>query len=377
MKKVISVLLVFVLLLSGCAPAINEPITPSSSAPMEEDVLEEILNSEYTIDDSILAERYSELSDPHLLQYVEDSIYTNLVSEFESEDFIIENVKANYVSKEYIEELEYNSKSNIFFGYTLAELEDQFQGEKYVFTLGDDGNTIVQPFEKYDDTFEQVIKNVAIGTGVIPVCVTVSMVTGAAGLETVSLVFAASAKTATKVALSAGTLGTVVSGYVEGMKTHDFEKALKAALLGGSKEFKWGAIAGTLEGGITKLSAIRRTAKAVEGGEEFAKGAVEIADDAPFWRQSELRELNRTGGYEQLSYLNGEQVAFGTPGATRPDIIRNLGDHIEAVEVKNYNLESLSCRTTMFKELLREIPSRVKNLPSGATQRRPSTIPAP
>lgn len=369
MKKTISFILAFILLLSGCAPAINEPNTPSASTPIEEDALEEILNSEFAKDDNSLAERYSELSDPHLLQHVEDSIYTNLVSEYESEDFIIENVKATYVSKEYIEELEYNSKSNIFFGYTLAELEEQFHDEKYVFTLGDDGNTIVQPFENYDDTFDQIIKNVAIGTGVILVCVTVSVVTGAAGLETASMVFAVSAKESAKVALSVGTLSTVVSGFIEGMKTHDFEKALKVALLHGSKDFKWGAIAGSLEGGITKLSAIRRTSKATEGGVEYAPGTVEIPDDVPTWRQSELRELNRTGGYEQLSYLKGKQVPFGTPGATRPDIIRNLKDHIEAVEVKNYDLESSSSLSALFNELKREITARINNLPAGSTQR--------
>lgn len=32
--------------------------------------------------------------------------------------------------------------------------------------------------KKYDDTYEQVIKNVAIGTGVILVCATVSVASG-------------------------------------------------------------------------------------------------------------------------------------------------------------------------------------------------------
>ena len=55
-----------------------------------------------------------------------------------------------------------------------------------MFTLGDDGDTIVTAFEAYDDTYEKVIKNVAIGTGVILICVTVSIVSEGFGVPAVS-----------------------------------------------------------------------------------------------------------------------------------------------------------------------------------------------
>lgn len=263
----------------------------------------------------------------------------------------------------------YNSQANVFFGYTLAELEEQFQGTKYVFTLDENGETTVIPFENYDDTYEKVVRNVAIGTGVILLCVTVSVVTGGVGLAPVSMVFAASAKTATTMALSSGILGGVSAGIIEGIRTKDFDAALKAAALGGSEGFKWGAISGAIIGGATELSAIHRASKAVEGATEYAKGSVEISGDCPQWRQAELRALNETGGYEQLSYLNGEQVPFGTQGATRPDIVQVLGDHIEAVEVKYYDLESQASLNTLYSELKREISARVTNLPAGSTQR--------
>ena len=366
MKKYIAVLLAFTIVLSGCAPAYSEAEPSSKPAPAEDIVQESVPGVK---NDPELAESFNGLNDPKLLQYVEDSVYAELVSEFSSEDYIVENVSATYISKEYLEELAYNSQANVFFGYTLAELDAQFQGTRYVFTLGDNGETIVKPFEGYDDTYERVLKNVAIGTGVILVCVTVSVVTGGAGLAPISMVFAASAKTATTFALSSSLIGGVSAGVVEGFQTKDFDAALKAAALGGSEGFKWGAISGALIGGASELSAIHRASTAVEGATEYAKGSIDIADDLPQWRQAELRALNETGGYEQLSYLNGQQVPFGTQGATRPDVVQLLGDHIEAIEVKYYNLESQASLGTLYSELEREVAARVANLPAGSTQR--------
>ena len=410
MNRIIAVLLACAMLVSGCGRSTSsvesesnvakttetvieteasktEAVSPGTTVetitepPEENEITEEQISDESestseTDQDIVEAEKeyllsksYSGLNDPKLLQQVEDSVYSELVTEFDSEDYIIENVQAIYISKEYLEELDYNSKANIFFGYTLAELEEQFQGTKYVFTLGENGETIVKPFEEYDDTYEKAIKNVAIGTGVILICVTVAVVTGGAGLAPVSMVFAASAKTATTVALSSGLIGGVSAGIVEGVRTKDFDAALKAAARQGSEAFKWGAISGAITGGATELSAIRRTADAVDDAVEYTKGAVEIADDLPKWRQAELRALNESGGYEQLTFLNGKRVPMSTKGATRPDIIRSFTDHIEAVEVKYYDLEDPACVNMLYKELLREIKDRVLHLPSNSTQR--------
>jgi hypothetical protein len=66
----------------------------------------------------------------------------------DSEDYFVENVSAVYVSKEYLEELAFNSQSNIYFGCTLAELNELFQGSRYVFTLGEDGTTTVRELQE-------------------------------------------------------------------------------------------------------------------------------------------------------------------------------------------------------------------------------------
>ena len=59
------------------------------------------------------------MNDPELLPYIEDTLYGELVSTLDSDQYFVENVTAIYISEEYLEELAYNSQSNIFFGFTL------------------------------------------------------------------------------------------------------------------------------------------------------------------------------------------------------------------------------------------------------------------
>lgn len=317
-----------------------------------------------TVEDEQIPDFYG-MNDPALLQYVEDTVYAGLVRDFSSEDYVIGDVEAIYYSEDYLQEVAFNSKSNIYFGYTLAELDEQFQGQRYVFTLGDDGKTIVTPFEAYDDTYDRVIRNVAIGTGVILICVTVSVVTAGTGTApTVSLIFAAAAKTGTEFALSSAVISGVASGVITGIQTKDFDKALKAAALNGSESFKWGAISGVIVGGATEAITLSRAAKVSKAIDEL------IADpNIPEWRRAELRALKQYGGSEQLSYIGGEEVPFSTPGATRPDVVRTVGDHLEAIEVKYYNLDSSASLNTLYSELEREVTARVANLPANSTQR--------
>ena len=130
-------------------------------------------------------------------------------------------------------------------------------GTRYIFTLGEDNHTTVQAFEHYDNTFERIIQNIAIGTGVILLCVTVSVVSAGAGVAAVSSIFAVSAKTAATVAVSGGLISGVTSGIITGIQTQDFEQSLKAAALAGSEAFKWGAITGAISGGISQTVALK------------------------------------------------------------------------------------------------------------------------
>lgn len=198
---------------------------------------------------------YASLSDENLHSYVEDMVYQEAVTTLNSSDYFVENVSVNYIkgSKEYLEELAYNSQSNIYFGYNLSELEDIFQGKKFVFTLSEDKTTTVQEFVAFeDDSMATIFKNVAIGTGVILVCVTVSVVSAGLGAPAVSVIFAASAKTATIFAASSAAFGGITAGIAKGIETGDFEEAMESAALSASEGFKWGAITGAITGGVNK-----------------------------------------------------------------------------------------------------------------------------
>ena len=145
MKRLIALILVCALL-AGCTKQVNnrrhEPTTSMTEVQQ---------TAEYTFTEEDMPE-FAGLDDTTLLTYLEDTVYTNLVTELDNEMYFVENVSAIYISKEYLEEVEYNSQENIYFGYTLSELDEYFQGTRYVFTLGDDGQTIVTEFQEYADT---------------------------------------------------------------------------------------------------------------------------------------------------------------------------------------------------------------------------------
>ena len=375
MKKVLSLLLAVVLLFTGCSSNAggkggnNSPTTAPTTNPVNSQTDEKkstvvLTNTrEYEEDttDLDVVSNYETLDDPALLQYVEDSIYAKLSSDLESDDYVIEEVSTSYISQEYLDEVAYNSKSNVFFGYTLKEVYEQFPGSRFVFTLGDDGSTIVEAFEEYDDSYyTRILKNVAIGTGVIVICVSVSVLTAGTGTpSTISLIFAAAAKTGTSFALSSGLIEGAAYGVITGIQTGDMKAALKEAALKGSNGFKWGAISGAILGGASKAYSLRKAAKAVELASKIP----------PTSRESELEVLRTYGGREQVSFLGGKEVPLNTPGSTRPDVWRQVGDHFEAIEVKNYNLNSNKSLTTLYSELERQVSARIRDLPAGSTQR--------
>ncbi len=248
-RKILSVVLICIITFIGCKPqsatnsTVMVPISDETQE-IEEDFPEVMLDS----DGNVL---FSSMSDEKLLDYIETDLYDKIIDELNSEDYLVESITAKYISQEYIDELSYNSKSNIYFGYSLEELNNEFQGTRYVFTLGENGETVVEEFQEYDDTYEQIAKNVAIGTGVILVCVVVSVATGGTA-DAVAVIFAAAAKTGAAVALSDGVLSGVVCGVVEGISSGDVKEGIKAGALEGSKSFKWGAITGCITGGATK-----------------------------------------------------------------------------------------------------------------------------
>lgn len=264
MKRIIALLLCLTLFLSGCAQSKStsqsQAVFTENTASAAPSSASETYIPHMTVwkDD---VPQHNSLNDTELLGHIEDLVYRDTVTALDSTDYLVSDVSAAYVSKEYLEELSYNSQSNIYFGYTLDELDKQFQGKRYVFTLGDDGKTTVQVLQTVvDDSTETMLKNVAIGSGVILVSVTVSTaIAGAA--PAVSMILAVSAKTGAISALSGGAMGAIPAGIIRGIQTGNMEEALKAAALAGSEGFKWGAISGSLAGGAKEAVALKSMTK--------------------------------------------------------------------------------------------------------------------
>ncbi len=258
MKRFFALILSIVMLLTGCGQ-----VQPQTAGKESEWLV--VTPSNPTIDFNIIENsvpEYGSLDDANLLSYVEDLVYRDTVNAIDSSNYFVENVSAVYISKEYLEEVAFNSQENIYFGYTLSELNEIFQGTKYIFTLDDSGVTTVQELQEIEDTStETILKNVAIGTGVILICVTVSVVSAGAGAPAVSMIFAASATTAKTFALSSSAFGGISAGIAKGIETRDFNEALKAAALGSSEGFKWGAISGAAVGGSKEAFLLKSATK--------------------------------------------------------------------------------------------------------------------
>lgn len=243
MKRLIALILVLTLL-TGCS---SQTKTTSDSSDTVSTSSEPKQVSDLQIKDESVPE-FKSLNDENLLTYLKDEVYTELVDKLDSEDYFVENVDAVYISKEYLEEIEYNSQENIYFGYKLSDLNELFQDKKYIFTLGDDGQTTVTEFQEYEDKFNKILKDVAIGTGVILFRVTISIASKA-----VNMIIAASTKSVDKmVSLAPKILSVVAAGITTYIETGNFNETLKAAALEGIKELRWSAICGSITRAIKK-----------------------------------------------------------------------------------------------------------------------------
>lgn len=201
------------------------------------------------LDDDPYMYEYALLLEPTQQELIEDAVYNQLSGNLGSNYMI--DVQVFYESKEAIDEGLYNSKESEYFGFLLSEVDAEFEGTPYVFTMDDNGETIVKELIPYDKTWEKILENVAIGTGVILICVTVSSLTTVAA-PAVHLVFAYAAKTAVQYGVIGAGMNGIQSAVMTFVETGDIELSLKNAALGASEGYKWGAIGGAIKGGTAK-----------------------------------------------------------------------------------------------------------------------------
>ena len=233
-KIVVFLLIVVLTLIAGCSarstPAINYSDIPSTTDSYDYDI---------TDLDSLAAH-------DHIVLTVEDNLQEML-----SDDYYIDYVDSIYLSKEYVDELTYNSLSNTYFGYDYDSIAESMSGINWTFTVNDSGQTIVTEVQASSSALLELVKKVAVGTGVIVVCAVVSSISGGVGAAPVACFFAGAAKTAFVSAVSSAAIGGAIGGVIEGVQTHSWDGVLNGALAGAADGFMWGAISGALVGGFS------------------------------------------------------------------------------------------------------------------------------
>ena len=84
--------------------------------------------------------------------------------------------------------------------------------------------------------------------------------------------------------------------------------------------------------------------------------------------QSERDVFGRFGGNAnarwQISYLNGREVPYGTPGSTRPDFVSRNGT--ASYEVKNYDIANNTYG--LIRDVSQQALTRAQHLPPGMRQ---------
>ena len=285
------------------------------------------------------------------LASVQKEVSECLAKELGEKDYKIEKVEAIYLSQEYIEELQYNSLANEYFGHSLKDVEKQFGEEKYVFTLDRDNKTIVRSLKNLDeDIWGKVIKDVAIGSGVILVAATVSVASGG----TIGVIFAAAAKTGIYTAFSSALCSSVIAGTITGIKTKNFDETVKSMAVAGAEGFKWGAIAGVVIGGASKALELKKAEQLLrsERGKEIAHQGLNF----------EKLVLKEFGGEQNHIYFEGKRINTAIKGCSKPDIVRTLSDgRLEIIECKDYNLENNL--SGLIIKLRDQISRNVRNMP--------------
>lgn len=236
MKRLVAALLIACLSLTGCTGGItigSNVVSPRSYEYPEE---------------------YASLSDPELVDSLEEGVYNSLVAELDSNEYLVEEVQVAYISQEYLDELSFNSKENVFFGYTLDDVIAHFGSTPYVFTAAD-GKTVVKEFESYDDTWDQIASNVAAGTGVIVILATISFAAPVVGApQALTAVFTFATKGAVVGAAIEAPVSGAIAGIMTGLETGDPNEAIKSAALSASEGYKMGAIVGGATGALSEFT---------------------------------------------------------------------------------------------------------------------------
>ncbi len=121
----------------------------------------------------------------------------------------------------------------------------------------------------------------------------------------------------------------------------------------------------TKEAGGETAKGSGETGNGETGGASTGEGEGGTSTSRPTWRQSELDAATELPDYDaQKSFINGEEVPYGTKGSVRPDYYKDGF----SVDIKNYNVESASGRSNLARNIEKQYYQRIENLPNGTNQ---------
>ena len=241
-KIATSFLLVLILFImsTGCENIAQNVANNNSNNSYDE---AELIDYSYAVSDvtSLAAQDYIRLT-------VEDDL-----QEYYPE-YTVDYVECIYISQEYIDEFYYNSLSNIYYGYDYNEIASYMQDTNWVFSVDENGQTVVIEDVGSSNALADIVKKVAIGAGVILICVVVSCASGGAGAAPIACFFAGAAKGAIVGAVSGAAVSGVIGGAISGIQTKSWDGVFEGALTSAADGFMWGAISGALVGGFSSTA---------------------------------------------------------------------------------------------------------------------------
>lgn len=194
----------------------------------------------------------SDITSLETQDYIKFAIEDDLQEAFPG--YNVDYVECIYISQEYIDEVYYNSLNNVYFGYDYDEVASYMQDTNWTFTVDENGQTVVTEVKESSNALVDIIKKVAIGTGVIVICAVISCVSGGVGAAPVACFFAGAAKGALIGAVSGAAVSGVIGGAIAGVQTQSWEGALNGALTAAADGYMWGAISGALVGGFSSTT---------------------------------------------------------------------------------------------------------------------------
>ena len=151
------------------------------------------------------------------------------------------------------------------------------------------------------------------------------------------------------------TSGAIKAQVAEVTQISEFEAA-KTARISEMQAASVESISAEAGGEIAEL-------ESAEVGTEL--GGVNRGNNRPAWRQSEIdARIDFPEYQEQVSFINGKEVPYGTKGSVRPDFYKEG----YSVDIKNYNIETQAGRNSLAKNIEKQYNKRIDNLPAGTKQ---------